>query len=190
MIRQVQSGSSTSLDSTIEVEVPTSDLEDSFEHQRRTYSVNSDDLNFADFDWEYDGRAKRGDSTGPRRKNSLDPHHVKRHAYNGASSGGSPPTVKHGSPGRSPLVHAHTVEDHKRMSSDDKHLHPVSSSLSRLDDKKRSSVGSDSLKVPSVVVDTRTVVMSDQSQSENGASASAKRKGLQRTHEVRTADLE
>ena len=189
MIRQVLGGSSTSLDSsTIEVGVPISDYEENFEHQRQRYSVNSDDLDFPDFDWECDGSAKCSDSTGVRRR-SLSPRHVKKHAYNGASSRGSPP-VRQGSPGRSPLVHSHTV-DHKRKPFEDKNLHPMSASLSRLDDKKRSSIGSDSLRVPSsVAVDTRTMAMSDQSQSENGASASAKRRGLQQAHEVRTPDIE
>ncbi len=164
---------------TIDIQVPLSDLEESFglQHPGRC-SINSDDLNFPDFEWEREDARKRNSAS------QLSPRHRRIHADSEGSSRGSSPGrgARRGSRGWSPLVHAHTVSSpshEKQPRNESIGNKPASSSLSRLDDVRRS--GSDSLKVPSVAMDTR--------RSTNDVPV-AKKRGLRRSEEVQTVDLE
>ncbi len=157
-------------DNTINVQVLPSDSEDSFDMRPvKRYSVNSDELEFPDFDWERDDSHRHNSSM-------QSPRHRRIQGANEGGSRGSSPGPRRGSRGWSPLVHAHTIVSptHQKQSRNGSlGNNAISSSTSRLDGS-----GSDSLQVPSAT---------HRSSHDNPV---AKRRGLHRSEEVKTVDLE
>ena len=190
VIRQVQQGGSNrALDDSIEVHIPDSSFEDSYEMRRPANSFDSEDLEFPDFEWERDDRRH---SPAPSKRSLADrassqsPRHVQKNFDNGASSDG---LRRQSSPKGSPL-HSRSLspslgKHHRNASLDLNKLHPGSATMPQLNDQKRALSGSmDTLKVSPL---TYSKSASDATQTENGASA--RRKGMQRAHGIGTADL-